>query len=601
MSITPKMLGSQISSGTLRVMCNEGGPVVYGVRTEGSSAGGFSAFGDQSTTNFIWHDENHIYEYNKIPSSITIYDISYSSDNDIQITFNRTIYVADFMIEENGYSIRTDAIHKKQYYSIGFIGRRDRLYYFSLYNPYYCTENGSGSTYKYEHYFGLKFNVYEILIGETEASISTKTFTIINDKSQSNNESIKQDVAYYCKIITEDDSDLIKILLTNNSVLRYYKVCNLSDIINNTSGFTSVGYPWCEIFDKDKILINNGNTILQYNHDTLSYDLVDFPESNIYNPSSERYFITNSSGVINLRDNFFIYTLACGTILSPTDNSSISFSLTSSKVYSFKNIIMPYCKDIPILVPEVYYQYNDKYYARQSRYKIPQSVGTLALSMPASGNLTGLLYAECIKGHPFLCNGKAEMGPVQKLASVTGYTCYSIEFFSKGSAKYSARNTKITTIYPEGFYASNLLIEHNNRFFGISRLDYYGGNSPYESLMVSTMDYDPDADTFDQSFAGYVPVVAKSKYTREVVSINMARIHNKNLVYFDSGKFDYGNTCKIILRNANTGKYVTIYTGEIKEVFDYSSHPIIIEPGYELFVLTTYEAWQCTAFGIEIS
>ena len=369
MSITPKMLGSQISSGTLRAMCNEGGPVVYSARS-GSIENGYNPVNAIMASRFTWHDENHLYEYNVIPSSITIYNISYSSDDAIQITFNKTIYVADFMVEDNGWVGMSGRISVKANYPIGFVGRGNKLYYFSLYNPE--RNGGSLSNSSIIHYYGLKFNVYEITIDENEANISTNTFVIFPDNSRVDSSTDTSICDHYCKIITEDSSDLIKILIykRQSASLSYIKVCNLSDIINDTSSFTSVAYSQYEIFDKDKLFILNANKqILQYNNDTRSYVLTDCPEFNRYSlagtgsGTSYRRYNNTSSGIIKLYNDFYIYTMTYGTLISA--NGSIYEYPINNAVVSFKDVIIPYLKNMPSLN---FTYYMDKWYYNQSSY-----------------------------------------------------------------------------------------------------------------------------------------------------------------------------------------------------------------------------------------
>lgn len=663
MAITPKMLGSGISSGTLRVACNEGAPMYYGRRTTYTgrhidsngvvkyfSAKSYSShnYPDEMLHDYMWTDGTHLYEYNSFPTSVRVYDISYEDDGNMKLTFNREMYTNISYFNDS-----TSLL----FYVIGYIGRKNKMYIFYRHNT--------------------DIYVSELIISDT-ITVSTRSIN-----------AIAEGLPPQVLIIESPDSDEIKIVCYyNNSSISTVSAGSykLSSIISDTTALTQIfrdsnGVYNLAVFDKDQLLcikdINGYGNLLTFNHSTMKYDVTAIKSGTKYARYYRSVDLCKASGIVHEYDSFIVFSFSYGIINNNGETISKSGVTMSSSIdgHSSRNkfiinqwidIPFPYAKNMPtaygrfnICAPSLALEYylgnlqsyvtpetgiiqlltyitagntNDNYDSCITDTSIPYTAGNVisSSSVQAVGiqinQAPGILNTSIIHDHIFLClNYERVDNEFSNMASLLKYNCAEFHYHcvnDDNDRTMRFTNSSMSLAFPKGFYASNFVICHDNRVYGISRIDYNNINypkyinistsagategnllrrSPYKSLMVSIMDYDANTDTFSQSYAGLKPIVAKSINIQEVVSITISKAYLKKNKYFDAINFDYGKDCKIVMRDSATGNVITIYEGDIQNVFDFSSHPIILNPGYELFVLTVFEAWQCTAFGVEIT
>ena len=670
MAITPKMLGSGISSGILRVACNEGAPMYYGRRTTYTgrrindngnitrfAAKSYSAhnYPDEMLHDYMWTDGTHLYEYNSLPTSVRVYDITYEDDGNMKLTFNREMYTNISYFNDS-----TSVL----FYVIGYIGRKNKMYIFYRHND--------------------DIYISELIITDT-ITVSTRSIKITLSGRDTR-----------ILIIESPDSDEIKIVTyypysvvsSNTTTLQSYVFAGsykLSSIISDTTALTQIfhetnGIYNLAVFDKDQLLCikdaNGYGNLLTFNHSTMKYDVTAIKSGTKYARYNKSVDLCKASGIVHEYDNFIVFSFSYGIINNNGETISKNGSTTytnygNTAIYKFFidqciDIPLPYAKNMPtaygrfnIYAPNI----NQEYFSSNlHNYVTPETsiiqlLSSLSLGSDSdnyagcfnTGDITytatgtannvsptavgvqisqtpGILNTSIIHDHIFLClNYERVDNEFSNMASLLKYNCAEFHYHcvnDDNDRTMRFTNSSMSLAFPKGFYASNFVICHDNRVYGISRIDYNnitypkyinpstsGGateghllrRSPYKSLMVSIMDYDADTDTFSQSYAGLKPIVAKSNNIQEVVSITISKAYLKKNKYFDAINFDYGKDCKIVMRDSATGNVITIYEGDIQNVFDFSSHPIILNPGYELFVLTVFEAWQCTAFGIEIT
>lgn len=555
MAITPKMLGSGISSGTLQVACNEGAPP-FGI----SNSQGYDP---PIIMKKAWLDSSktHLYVYTNYPESVSIYDISYDSKDRLIMTYNRTIHIPPF----KGNSSQSNYINAP----IGFICRDNVMYYFYSWNYTHGSASGASSN--------ASLYIVKIEIGESKATVTTKSTNVFSTNTSAN---------MTTRVVTTENSDNIVILC--NAHINYYCACKLSTLMTNELKFTALSNNW-ELFNKDlyvplAALQNNVNNFTLYDLSSESLINSKFSSDSYYKLSV--YLTSACCGIITQYDEYYVFECYIGR--PNVSNTGQLYTTTSTT--SIQYAVIPYIKNLALtckinisnLTGAGYVDMNYSFISNTSSY----------------GNISRAFNHTCAVIN--ICGG-SEAQVLANIPSVSKYT--TVELYNRVSCQnkyFNAINYTFATTYPKGFYANMIAIAHNNKLYGLS-ITSTGSKAPVGSYLLSVLDYNPDNDEFSQSYSHFKPLVAKSENIQEIVSIVICKTKVKDLIEFDSYGFDYGNDCRIVLRNSTTGEAINIYEGEIKDVFDFSSHPIILNPGYELYVLTTYETWQCTAFGIEIT
>ena len=206
-----------------------------------------------------------------------------------------------------------------------------------------------------------------------------------------------------------------------------------------------------------------------------------------------------------------------------------------------------------------------------------------------------------IYGLPFYNNGKL----IQKTSSYSTMSLSTSSISSSaikmmdnvgyiGTVNYANNTLRIVDKgqnTPRGFLLHGNMFSYNNRVY--SRMLHY---SDYAGMVLSSIKYGTDTDRFYLDLDSFEPVIVASDKIIEVVSIRSS--------YFASNtKSDICNVL-VMISDDDTVNHTILYDS-IKSEYDFSSHPIILNPGQKLYILTSdFEDMhniEFSVFGCEVS